>query len=112
MITFFRKQFHPSIINSSVYIQEMVAVEKVVKTWRHYLISLVCILCILQSLPATTICITFSQKRVQKPEQQKYICPVLGYKYTIIYTPRKQNTIVDALSHHREEPTTDQESKT
>lgn len=32
------------------------------------------------------------------PEQQKYVCKLLGYDFTIDYRPRKLNAVVDALS--------------
>lgn len=32
-----------------------------------------------------------------------WLCHIVGYKYSIVYCPRKQNIVVDALSR-RDEP--------
>lgn len=35
---------------------------------------------------------------IQTPEQQHYLSKVLGFVYTIVYRPSKDNRVADALS--------------
>lgn len=70
----------------------MVAMVEAVKKWRHYLVC----------RPFTIITDHQSLRdlvtqRVQTPEQQRYLKNLLGYDFTIVYQPGKNNTVADAL---------------
>lgn len=41
---------------------------------------------------------------IQTPDQQVFLCKLLGFYYTIEYKPGKENIVADALSRSMEEP--------
>lgn len=41
---------------------------------------------------------------IQTPEQQTFLCKLLGFQYVIEYKPGKDNVVADSLSRVMEEP--------
>ena len=74
------------------YVKELYAIMEAIKKWHQYLLGRKFIIRIdpksLRSL---------SDQVIQTPYQQKYLAKLLGYQFTIVYKPRKDNSVADAL---------------
>lgn len=98
-LAYFNKQFPHGIKNGSAYIKKMADVAKSMQKWHHYLLG-----------KHFTIITDHHSLRhrltqhVQTPEQRQYLHHLLGYDYTIIYRPGRNNNVVDALSHQEDPP--------
>lgn len=95
------KKLRPKLLNSSTYVRELCAITSAVKKWRTYLLGRKFLVYTDQrSLHELMTQI------IQTPEQQLYLSKLLGYTYKIIYKPRAQNRVADALSRLHDNPAT------
>jgi len=92
-VAFFSKRFCAKMLRASTYVRELCAITSAVKKWRAYLLG-------------RKFTIHTDQRSlrelmthvIQTPEQQFYLAKLLGYSYEIVYKPRCQNRVADALS--------------
>ena len=73
--------------------RELYAITEAVKKWRQYFLGMRFII----RTDQKSLCSLLDQV-IQTPDQQKYLAKLLGYQYTIVYKPGKDNRVVDALS--------------
>ena len=92
-IAYYSKALCPRLQRASAYVRELHAITSAVRKWRHYLLGNSFIILTnhksLKDLMSQTI---------QTPEQQTYLCKLLGFDYTIKYKPGAANVVADALS--------------
>ena len=92
-IVFFSKKMSPQMCAASTYVRELFAISKVVVKWRHYLLgSQFIINTDHRSLKH------LMDHVIQTPEQHYYLSKLLGFNYTIVFKPGKENSVADALS--------------
>ncbi|XP_027337502.1 uncharacterized protein LOC113851229 [Abrus precatorius] len=96
-IAFFSKPFYHRLLRSSTYVMELHAITSAVKKWRQYLLG----------HPFVILTDHRSLKElmtqvIQTPDQQVYLCKLLGYDYTIQYRAGKHNVVADTLSRPTE----------
>lgn len=71
----------------------MFAITQVVAKWRHYLFGRYFIIKTYHRSLENIL-----TQVIQTPEQQIFLCKLLGYNFTAVYKPRKDNLAVDAFS--------------
>lgn len=92
-ISFYSSKISGKMAAASVYIKEMFAITQAVGKWRHYLLGRHFII----KTDHRSLKNILTQV-IQTPEQQVFLCKLLGYDFTIIYKPGKDNRVADALS--------------
>ena len=83
--------------SASTYVRELCAITEVVRKWRHYLLG--------QEFVIRTDHKSLQNLLLQPihtPEQEKWLCKLMGYQYHIVYKPRTNNVVADALSRSTE----------
>lgn len=96
-ICYYSRKFCPKMFTASTYVRELCAITSVVKKWRTYLLG-------------RKFTIHTDQRSlrelmtqiIQTPKQQFYLAKLLGFSYEIVYKPRAQNKVADALSRIHE----------
>ena len=83
----------------SIYAKEMLAIVEAIRTWRPYLLGM---RFVIQTDHRSLK--YFLDQRVAVPEQQKWVAKLLGYDYEILYRPRLENSVTDALSRRPDNP--------
>lgn len=92
-LAFYSQKLTPRMQNSSTYVRELFAITQAVHKWRQYLLGRqFTIRTDHRSLK------NLMNQVIQTPEQQQYLSKLLGFAYTIIYKPGKENSVADALS--------------
>ncbi|XP_061375386.1 uncharacterized protein LOC133317533 [Gastrolobium bilobum] len=94
-IAYFSKKSALRMQKASAYVRELYAITEAVKKWRQYLLG-------------RRFTIRTDQKSlrglldqvIQTPEQQYYLTKLLGFEYSIVYKPGKDNQAADALSRY------------
>lgn len=76
----------------------MFAITSAVGKWRHYLLGSHFII----KTDHKSLKNLLTQS-IQTPEQQIFLCKRLGFDFSIIYKPGKENVVADALSRSFEE---------
>ena len=77
----------------SIYAKEMLVIVEAIRLWRPYVLGRKFFIKTYQrSLKF------FFDQRVATPEQQKLVAKLMGYEYEIIYRPKHDNIVADALS--------------
>jgi hypothetical protein len=97
-LAFTSKQLSERHLGQSIYEKEMLAIMHVVDLWHPYLLG--------QQFQIKTNhhgLKYFLEQQISSPTQQKWVTKIFGYDYEIIYNKRKENVVVDALSHKYEE---------
>lgn len=83
---------------ASIYVKKMYVITQTMSKWRHYLLGSHFVIKTdhksLKHLLTQTI---------QTTEQQVFLCKLLGFDFTIVYKPGKENTVADALSRRFED---------
>lgn len=92
-ISFFSSKISGRLAAASVYIKEMYAITQSVSKWRHYLLGRHFII----KTDHRSLKNLLTQV-IQTPEQQVFLCKLLGYDFTINYKSGKYNQVADALS--------------
>ena len=92
-IAFFSKKLSTQMCSASTYVGELFAIIEAVAKWRHYLLGR-------QFIIKTN---HRSLKHlmdhvIQTPKQHHYLSKLLGFNYTIVYKPGRDNVVADALS--------------
>ncbi|XP_077215503.1 uncharacterized protein LOC143850075 [Tasmannia lanceolata] len=96
-IAYFSKKMSPTMSLASAYVKELFAITEAVKKWRQYLLG--------QKFTIYTDHHSLKNLMAQvipTPEQQQYLCKLLGYNYAIVYKSGKDNIAADALSRIEE----------
>lgn len=92
-ISFYSCKITGRLKAASIYVKEMFAITQAVGKWRHYLLGAHFVIRTdhktLKNLLTQTI---------QTPEQQVFLCKLLGFNFSIVYKPGKENVVADALS--------------
>lgn len=95
-ITFYSQKLCPRMQKASTYHREMYAITQAVSKLCHDLLGhRFTILTDQQSLENLT------EHVIQTPEQQNCLCKPVGYDFTILYCPGRQNLAADVLSRTR-----------
>lgn len=84
-------------LHLSTYEKEFLALVKVVKKWRPYLVGKPFLIKTIQQSLKFLL-----EQRVSKPTQQKWITKLLGYSFVVEYKKGKENKPLDALSRRLE----------
>ncbi|XP_042510970.1 uncharacterized protein LOC122086287 [Macadamia integrifolia] len=92
-LAFYSKKLSHKMATTSTYVKELYAISQAVQKWRQYLLGRQFIIKTdhrsLKNLMTQVI---------QTLEQQQYLSKLLGFVYTIVYKPGKENEAADALS--------------
>lgn len=92
-VAFFSQKLSLRMQQASTYHREMFAIIQAVSKWRQYFLGRrFTIYTDQQALRNLT------NQTIQTPEQQKWLSKLVGYDFSIIYRPGKQNRAADALS--------------
>ena len=92
-IAFFSKKLSPQMCSASTYVRELFAIIEAVAKWRHYLLGRQFII----KTDHRNLKHLMDQV-IQTPEQHHYLSKLLGFNYTIVYKPGRDNVVADALS--------------
>lgn len=97
-ISFFSKKIAEKLSSTTIYVKEMYVITQAVAKWRHYLLGSHFI--IKTNHRSLKYLLT---QIIQTPEQQVFLVKLLGYDFSIVFKPGKENIVVDALSRSYEE---------
>lgn len=78
---------------ASTYVREMLAITHAVSKWRQYLLGRRFIIITNQQALKN-----LTNRVIQTPEQQKWMCILVGYDFEFVYRSGKHNLAADALS--------------
>ncbi|XP_047270471.1 uncharacterized protein LOC124899586 [Capsicum annuum] len=92
-IAFFSQKLSPRMQAASTYTREMFAITQAVQKWRQYLLGRKFII-ITDQQPLKSL----TSQVIQTPEQQQWLCKLIGYDFEIVYRLGKLNSAADALS--------------
>ncbi|KAL4586656.1 hypothetical protein LXL04_011298 [Taraxacum kok-saghyz] len=98
-IAYFSKGLSDKTLAKSAYEKEMMALVLAIQHWRPYLLG-------------RTFTVYTDQKslrhlldqRITTPDQQNWLAKLMGYQFTILYKPGRENSAADALSRVSEPP--------
>ena len=96
-ISYFSKKLPLRMQQASAYVRELYAIV-VVKKWRQYFLGRRFIIRIAQKSLYALL-----NQVIQTLEQQQYLAKLLGYQYSIVYKPGRENRAADALSRKQDE---------
>ncbi|XP_062109432.1 uncharacterized protein LOC133820560 [Humulus lupulus] len=97
-VAFFSKKLGPHFAGASAYSREMRAIIEVVTKWRQYLLG--------RHFTIRTDHKSLKElltQVIQTPEQQQFLCKLLGFHFSIEYKPGRTNAAADALSRQQAE---------
>lgn len=97
-IAYFSANLSGRILLASIYAKAMYAIIQAIGKWRHYLLGNQFLIHIDHHGIKNMV-----SQVIQIPEQQKFLCKMLGYKYFIKYKSSKENKVDDALSREFED---------
>ena len=97
-ISYFSRKMSLRMQQASAYMKKLYAITKAAKKWTQYFLGKKFIIRTNQKSLRALL-----DQVVWTLEQQKYLAKLLGYQYTIVYKPGKENRVVDALSRQTEE---------
>ncbi|XP_043714700.1 uncharacterized protein LOC122663059 [Telopea speciosissima] len=92
-IAFFSKKLCDHMRQASAYVRELYALPQAVQKWRHYLLGRHFLI----KTDHRSLKHLLTQV-IPTPEQHLFLSKLLGYSYTIIYKPGKENVVADSLS--------------
>ena len=97
-LAYFSKKLSLRMQQASTYVRELYAITEAVKKWRQYLLGRRFLIRTDQkSLKALL------DQVILTLEQQKCLAKLLGFQYSIVYKPEKDNRVADALSRQPDE---------
>lgn len=97
-IVYYSAKLARRMMLTSTYVKKMYAITQAIGKWRHYLLGHHFVI----RIDHHSIKNIMTQI-IQTSEQHKILCKLLGYKYSILYKPGKENKVVDSLSREFEE---------
>lgn len=92
-VAYFSQKLCPRMQQASTYVREMLSITQAVSKWRQYLLGRRFIIIIDQQALKN-----LTNQVIQTPEQQKWLCKLVGYDFEIVYHPGKHNLAADELS--------------
>lgn len=92
-ICYFSKKLSLRMQQALAYVRELYAITEAVRKWRQYFLGRKFIIRIDRKSLRGLL-----DQVLQIPEQQHYLAELLGYRYTTVYKPGKENRAANALS--------------
>lgn len=84
LVAYFSQKLSPRMQNAATYNREMFAITQAISKWRQYLLGRR-----FTTLTDQQSLMNLTTQTIQTPEQQQWLCKLVGYDFPILYRPVK-----------------------